>query len=79
MEQLHERYNEFVCQESEILELLRRTMGHNNSSSEGNTEADTAVNDLCAQIAETNAKLAQAKQKNNKLEREAVCLLFYGF
>lgn len=31
MEQLHQRYNEFVCQESEILELLRRTMGLNNS------------------------------------------------
>jgi chromosome segregation ATPase len=71
MEQLHERYNEFVCQESEILELLRRTMGLNNTE-ENNTEADIAVNDLCAQIAETNAKLAQAKQKNDKLEREAV-------
>jgi chromosome segregation ATPase len=71
MEQLHERYNEFVCQESEILELLRRTMGLNNAEG-NNTEADIAVNDLCAQIAETNAKLAQAKQKNDKLEREAV-------
>uniref|UniRef100_A0AC34GSS5 Uncharacterized protein n=1 Tax=Panagrolaimus sp. ES5 TaxID=591445 RepID=A0AC34GSS5_9BILA len=72
MEQLHERYNEFVCQESEILELLRRTMGLNNTEGGPATEADTAVNDLCAQIAETNAKLAQAKQKNDKLEREAV-------
>uniref|UniRef100_A0AC35FM31 Uncharacterized protein n=1 Tax=Panagrolaimus sp. PS1159 TaxID=55785 RepID=A0AC35FM31_9BILA len=46
-------------------------MGLNNTE-ENNTEADIAVNDLCAQIAETNAKLAQAKQKNDKLEREAV-------
>lgn len=84
--QLNDRYNDFVLQETEILELLRRTIGLPNptidcesktnyfkqkSTLAQKTETDSEASQIMKEIAEVNAKLAKVRAKNIELEKEA--------
>ncbi|KAE9556453.1 hypothetical protein FO519_000338 [Halicephalobus sp. NKZ332] len=70
--QLNDRYNDFVLQETEILEVLRRTVGLPNTAVNfQKSEVDSEASDIMREIAETNAKLAQVRARNIELEKEA--------
>uniref|UniRef100_A0AC34QFA9 Pericentriolar material 1 protein C-terminal domain-containing protein n=1 Tax=Panagrolaimus sp. JU765 TaxID=591449 RepID=A0AC34QFA9_9BILA len=72
MEQLNERYNDFVRQEAEILELLKRTTGLPIASVDPNKmKNDPEAQEMMSEIVEINSKLAKLRARNIELEKEA--------
>uniref|UniRef100_A0A7E4UYU5 PCM1_C domain-containing protein n=1 Tax=Panagrellus redivivus TaxID=6233 RepID=A0A7E4UYU5_PANRE len=93
LEALHERFNDFVRQEAEILVILKTVTGFDSGTAAPATlekapqpapnavdaaKTSADVRELVLQIAETNARLAEAEKRNVKLEKEAASKSLQG-